>query len=68
MPADNLEAFVNTLGCSVPGAENQYECILDFPQGLGGAPPKSGTAEFRLFQFWFQENGMVRVQMRLLAT
>lgn len=68
MPADNLEAFVNTLGCPVPSAENQYECTLDFPQGPSGTPPKNGTAESRLFQFRFQENGTVRVQMRLLAT
>lgn len=68
MPADNLEAFVNDLGCPAPSAENQYECIRDVLQGPGGTPPKTGTAESRLFQFRFQEDGMVRVQMRLLAT
>lgn len=68
MSSDNLEAFVNSLGCPYPTKENRYECNLTYLQGPGGRPPTNGTAEFRLFQFRFREGKTVLVQMRLSAT
>ncbi|MCF2969974.1 hypothetical protein L1047_02030 [Synechococcus sp. Nb3U1] len=68
MSSDDLEAFVNRLGCPYPTKENGYECYLTYMQDSGGRPPTNGTAEFRFFQFRFREDNSVLVQMRLLAT
>lgn len=68
MPLDDLEAFVNRLGCPYPTKENGYECNLTYWQSPGGHPPKNGTAELRLFQFRLREDKSVLVQMRLVAT
>jgi hypothetical protein len=68
MSSDELEAFVNRLGCPYPIKENGYECNLTYWQSSGGRPPTNGTAEFRLFQFKLREDNTVVVQMRLAAT
>lgn len=68
MSSDDLEAFINRLGCPYPTKENGYECNLTYWQGSGGHPPRNGTAESRLFQFRFREDKTVLVQMRLLST
>jgi hypothetical protein len=68
MSSDDLEAFVNRLGCPYPTKENGYECYLTYMQGSGGRPPTNGTAEFRFFQFRLREDNTVLVQMRLAAT
>ncbi len=68
MSSDDLEAFVNRLGCPYPTKENGYECYLTYMQGSGGQPPTNGTAESRLFQFRLREDNTVLVQMRLLST
>jgi hypothetical protein len=68
MSSDDLEAFVNRLGCPYPTKENGYECNLTYWQGPGGRPPRNGTAEFRLFQFRLREDNTVLVQMRLSST
>jgi hypothetical protein len=70
MSSDDLETFVNRLGCPYPTKENGYECYLTYEQGPSpeGRPPTNGTAEFRFFQFRFREDKTVLVQMRLLAT
>jgi hypothetical protein len=68
MSSDDLEAFVNRLGCPYPTPENGYECSLTYWQGSGGRPPTNGTAESRLFQFRLREDKTVLVQMRLLST
>ena len=68
MSSDDLEAFVNRLGCPYPAKENGYECYLTYMQGPGGRPPTNGTAEFRFFQFRFRDDNTVQVQMRLSST
>ncbi|WNZ26114.1 hypothetical protein HJG54_26995 [Leptolyngbya sp. NK1-12] len=68
MSSDDLEAFVNRLGCPYPTKENRYECNLTYWQSSGGHPPTNGTAESRLFQFKLREDNTVLVQMRLLST
>jgi hypothetical protein len=68
MSSDDLNAFVNRLGCPYPTKENGYECNLMYSQGPGGRPPTNGTAEYRLVQFRFREDKTVLVQMRLLST
>ncbi|NJO78442.1 MAG: hypothetical protein HC827_07875 [Cyanobacteria bacterium RM1_2_2] len=68
MSSDDLEAFVNRLGCPYPTQENGYECNLTYWQGSGGRPPTNGTAESRLFQFRLREDETVMVQMRFLST
>lgn len=68
MPSDDLNSFVHRLGCPYPTKENGYECNLTYWQGLGGRPPRNGTAESRLYQFRFREDNTVLVQMRLLST
>ena len=68
MSSDDLEAFVNRLGCPYPTQENGYECNLTYWQSASGHPPTNGTAEMRLFQFRLREDKTVLVQMLLRAT
>lgn len=64
MATEDLDAFVNRLGCSYPSEDNEYSCALfDESKSTGVAPP--GTAEYRDIAFNFSSDSAVRVDIFL---
>ena len=64
MATQDLDAFVDRLGCSYPSEDNEYSCALfDEIKSTGVAPP--GTAEYRDIAFNFSSDSAVRVDIFL---